>query len=209
VGRPRLLALLPKSFGLLYHMRGMAVEAAREFSSALDLSRAGGFDLQALSVSENLADVLWMVGDLERALAAARDIVEQCKRVSIAHKVNWGWIYGNLLGILTELGELDEATAVGRRAMPYLRVSGSVWALMDHYALRLAKTGQAETAARVLGWVDNTFVPKGIQRQPNELRAMQTTLALLRGQLPADELARLCAEGAQISEEEACRLALL
>lgn len=207
-GRPRLLALLPKSFGVLYHMRGMAVEAAREFGSALELSRAAGYDVQALTLLENLADMLWMVGDLDQALAAARDIVERCKQVSIAQCVNWDWVYGNLFGILTERGELAEAAAVGRQAMPHLLESGTAWSLMDHYALHLAKSGQIEVAARVLGWIDSVIAPKGVKRQPNEARAMQSTLALLRDQLPADELARLCAEGAQIGEEEACRLAL-
>jgi hypothetical protein len=61
----------------------------------------------------------------------------------------------------------------------------------------------------VYGWIENIYVQKNMRRQPVEMRTNQSTLALLRDQLPSDELARFCAEGARMSEEEVCRLALL
>ena len=207
--RPRLLALVPKSFGLLYTIRGMTADAVREFSSALELSRAAGDEILELTILENMANVLWNAGDLAQALAAARNVVEQCKQVKIAHKVGWGWVYGNLFGILTEYGELAEALAVGRLAMPFLQEASSVWILMDHYALRSAKVGQVEAAAHAYGWINNIFAQKNIKRQPNELRANQSTLALLRDQLSQDEFARLCADGARMSEKEVCQLVLV
>jgi predicted ATPase/DNA-binding winged helix-turn-helix (wHTH) protein len=207
--RQRLLAMVPKSFGLLYTIRGMTADAMREFCSALQLSRAAGDEILELTIMENMANVLWDAGDLVQALAAARNVVERCKQVKIAHKVGWGWVYGNLFGILTECGELTEASAVGRLAMPYLQEASSVWILMDHYALRLAKVGKVEAAARVYGWIQNTYAQKHVMRQPLELRTSQNTLALLRDQLSPDELARFFAEGARMSEKEVCHLALL
>ena len=207
--RPRLLAMVPKCFGLMHTMRGMNTEAMHEFSSALALSRVAGDEILELTVLENMANVLWIAGDLPSALAAARAVLERCKQVKIAHRVGWGWIYGNLFGILTESGELAEACAVGRLAMPYLVEASAVWIMMDHYALRMAKVGSAEDAARVFGWINEVYAQKDRPRQPTEHRANQNTLALLRERLSPDQLARLCADGARMSEKEACRLSVL
>jgi len=207
--RPRLLAMLPKAFGLLYTMSGTTDAAVREFQNALVLSRQAGDEILELTVLENVANALWLAGDLPKALAAARDVVEQCKQVKIAHKVGWGWVYGNLFGILVESDKLAEASAVGRLAMPYLMEASSVWVMMDHFALRLAKVGSAEPAARVCGWIDNYFEQRQLKRQPNEYRSNQSALALLRDKLSSDELGRLCAEGARMSEQQVCQLAVL
>jgi tetratricopeptide (TPR) repeat protein len=206
--RPRLLALLPKTFAMYYYMRGMRAETVRENLSALALARAGGYEILALTIEENLADSLWLTGDLPEALAAARNVVEQCKRVKVSHKITWGWIYGNLLGILTEMGELDEAAIVGRLAMPYLHESNSVRMSMDHFALRLAKTGLLREAALALGWTSFQYLSAGYIRQPNELRSMNSTSKILSEHLPPDEITRLYADGTQLSEREVCNIAV-
>lgn len=207
--RPRLLALMPKAFAMFYYMRGMRAETVRENMSALALARAGGYEILALTVEENLADSLWLAGDLPQALAAARNVVEQCKRVKFAHKITWGWIYGNLFGILTESGELDEAVVIGRLVIPYLREANSVRILMDHFALRLAKSGFLREAALVHGWTNFQFSSAHFARQPNELRAMNSAAKILSENFSPDQVRELCAEGATLSENEICALAVL
>ncbi|MBK9623959.1 MAG: winged helix-turn-helix domain-containing protein [Rhodocyclaceae bacterium] len=207
--RPRLQTLLPKTMAMIYYMRGMPAETVRENGKALLLAKAGGYEILALLLEENLADSLWLAGDLPQALAAARSVVEQCKQVSVAHKIPWAWIYGNLFGILTESGELVEAREIGRRTMHFLREADIPWLVMDHYALRSAKTGDAATSARIHGWINEYFLRKQITRQPNELRAMTSTAALLRELLPPKVLAPLLLEGAQLSEDAICQLAVL
>ena len=206
--RPRVLALLPKTLAMFYYMRGMAAETVRENLRALELARAGGYEILALTVEENLADSLWLAGDLPQALAAARNVVELCKQVKVSHKITWGWVYGNLFGILTESGELAEALEIGRLAMPYLREANSVAILIDHYTLRVAKAGHLVVAARLHGWINAYFLSKRRARQPNELRAMNSAAKILREHLAPDVLAQLCAEGALLSEPEICNLAL-
>jgi uncharacterized protein (DUF2267 family) len=73
----------------------------------------------------------------------------------------------------------------------------------------MAKAGSVEDAARVFGWINEVFAQRNMPRQPSEYRANQSTLALLRDRLPPDELVRLCAEGARMSEKEACQLSVL
>jgi len=45
-------------------------------------------------------------------------------------------------------------------------------------------------------------------RDPNDARAQASLHALLREKLPADERETLLAEGAVLSEDDACRLAI-
>jgi hypothetical protein len=207
--RPRLLALLPKTMAMIYYMRGQTAETVMENKIALTLAREGGYEVLALLVEENLADSLWLAGDLPQALAAARNVVDQCKRVSIAHKIPWAWIYGNLFGILTECGELREARALGRDTMQFLREANIPWMIMDHYALYMAKAENLIVSAQIHGWINAYFLHKKITRQPNELRAMESTVALLRDQLAPDLFAQLCAQGAQLSEDEVCKIAVM
>ena len=206
--RPLLLALLPKTLAMLHYMQGRQAETGRQNARALKLARAGGYEILAITIEENIADSLWLAGDLPGALAATRNVIEQCKRVKAAHKVNWGWIYGNYLGMLVETGELAEAAGIARLAMPCLREANSTRRVMDHFALRLAKAGRPEEAAVVHGWINDHFTSKRITRQPNELRAMNSTASLLRDQLSPGVLARLLADGAQLTEQEVCRVAL-
>ena len=208
-GRPRLLALMPKTFAMFYYMHGMQEETKRENLRALELARVGGYEILALTIEENIADFLWLVGDLPQALAVARSVIEKCKRVKVSHKITWGWIYGNLFGILTELGELDEAAIIGRMVMPYGREANSVRIHMDHFASRLAKTGLLREAALVLGWNNFQFSNARVNRQPNELRAMKSTSVLLLKHFSPEILAQLCAEGAALSEDEVCKIAVM
>lgn len=206
--RPRLQALLPKTRAMFFYMRDMRDETVCENLRALALARAGGYEVLALTVEENLADSWWLAEDLPRALAAARHVIEQCKRIKAARKVNWGWVYGNYCGILIECGELDEAAQVARLTMSHLVESNSARIAMDHFALRLAKTGHVVEAARVLGWIDHQFAQHRIVRQPNELRANRSTARLLRAHLSEERIAALCEEGSQLSEAAVCALAL-
>ena len=63
-------------------------------------------------------------------------------------------------------------------------------------------------AARLAGYADSAHAARQATRQANEARARNRLQLLLREKLSADELERLLADGAKISEEEACRVAL-
>jgi len=207
VGRPRFSALIPSSFGLVQSARGDGRGSAAHFADAARLSMAGGFEGQAFQALGNLADALWMQGDLDGALAAARDALAQSKRSVFATRNNVGLARANLHGILTERGDLAEALAIGREFVGPARDVGALWIVIDHFALRLAKSGRYADAARVSGWNDAVVRAKDVRRQINEQRAYDSTHAILRANLPAAELERLLADGAKLSEDEVSRLA--
>jgi predicted ATPase len=206
LARPRLVAQVPSSFGHLHSARGDGRASAACYAEAGRLALAGGYYGQLFRDLGNLADSLWLQGDLDGALAAARDALVQSTRSTFSTRNNVGLALNNLHGILVERGDLTEALAVGRKLLPLAREVGSLWMILDHCALRLAKVGRHVAAAHVSGWTDAAVRAKGVGRQTNEQRASASALAILRANLPAAELDRLLAQGARMNEDDVCRL---
>ena len=71
-----------------------------------------------------------------------------------------------------------------------------------------ALAGKPHDAARIAGYSGYLWRQSKATRQPNEARAYERMLALLREKLTADELESLFAEGSMLTEDEACGLAL-
>jgi hypothetical protein len=110
--------------------------------------------------------------------------------------------------VLTERGELDEALSCARDGLPLLEEAGCAWSMLDHMALWVAMTGKPQNAARIAGYEDAMFAAKKTSRQANEARARGRLQKLLQEQLAAQELDRLLADGAQLTDGEACRIAM-
>src|SRR5207249_407636 len=154
----------------------------------------------------NLAEITWALGDLDAALASYRETIALARKLPLSPSLTLGFCLTNLAGVHTERGELDEALAAACEGLPLRRELGSAWVTMDHLALRAALAGKVANAARLTGFADSAFATKESSRQPNEARAHRRVLALLREKLAADALGPLLAEGAMMTEDEACRL---
>lgn len=205
---PKALASYFREFGFLKMLTGDAASARTHFEKALSLYRGAGADHFALITIGNLADVSWALGDLDVALAGFRETVALMRSTPTTTRSTLGASLTNLAGVLTERGELNEALATAREGLSLLKEGGYAWLFADHAALRAALAGKVVNAARVAGFVDAAHSAKEASRQPNEARARERLQALLRKKLTADELERLLAEGAKMSEDEACRMAL-
>ena len=68
--------------------------------------------------------------------------------------------------------------------------------------------GNLVSAACIAGHADHGYSSRSAERQPNEARARERLRAVLDERLAPEDLERLLDEGARMSEEEACRLAL-
>ena len=110
--------------------------------------------------------------------------------------------------MLTERGELGEALSCARDGLPLLEEAGCAWTMLDHMALWAAMIGKPQNAARIAGYEDAMYAAKKTSRQANEARARDRLHKLLREQLAAQELDRLLADGAQLTDGEACRIAM-
>jgi predicted ATPase len=182
--------------------------ARMQMEKALSLYRRTGAERGALRMLGSIADLAWVSGDLDAALAGFRETVALYRKLRLTDRWVLGPSLANLAGVLTERGDLDEALVAAREGLPLLRNKGYTWIFVDHVALRAALAGKMATAARVAGYADSTFAAKETSRQPNEARARARLQALLHEKFAADELERLRTEGATMSEDEAWRMAL-
>jgi hypothetical protein len=161
-----------------------------------------------MQLSCRLADAAWACGDLVAASCGFRENIEQLRKSAIPANDLLGLNLAYLAGVLTEQGEIDAALTAAREALPLLQDTGYAWRTTDHFALRTALAGKLANAAQLTGFTDAAYAAKNSPREPNEARALARLHTLLREKLAPDELARLLTEGAKLSEEEACRLAL-
>jgi len=205
---PRLLAEYLDSASVLALMRGDAVRAREITERALALCGRIGAERLALILITNLADMTWMAGDLERAEAALREALAMARNMPISREHALSTAENNLLGVLVEKGQIDEALALARGAYTMVAEPQTAWMIMDHLALRAALAGKHGNAAKLAGFADAGYAMRKVPRQPNEVRARARLGELLQPRYSADELAALLAAGAALADAAACELAL-
>jgi hypothetical protein len=141
-------------------------------------------------------------------LVAFREAISLARNSLPARRLALALALTNFAGVLTECGRFDEALTAAREGLPVRLEFMFAWCTLDHLALRAGLTGKLASAGRISGYADRAYAANGSERQPNEARARDRLLALLREQLTSEEIAKLTAEGAEMTEDEACRLAL-
>ena len=207
-GMPRLISEIITTRASIRLPAGDMPGARSDQETALALFRSAGADRSALNTLSNLADADWAMGNLAEAIAGFREAAARLRQAPIVHDDLLAVTLGNLVGALTEQGNLEEARSVAREALPLLREDETAWLWFDHFALLAAECDRIEDAARLAGYAEAALVAHERVRQPNEMRARASLDAMFRDRLPADKLERLLAEGALLSQEDACRLAL-
>src|SRR5206468_6931253 len=143
------------------------------------------------------------------AEASLREYIAMRGRASV-RRSRLANAFALLAGILTERGDLDAALDAVRESVSLLEqdAGNDAWSVMDHFALRAARAGTVENAARIAGYADASFTAKQATRDGNEARSRAAVQALLSERLHPDRLEHLMREGAGLTEHEACRLAL-
>jgi len=207
-GVPKALAACYDAGGLLKLRTDDQAAARLDYERALALYRSAGAERQAFAMRSHLADLAWVLGDLDAALAGFRETLGLLRASPLTNKGTLGICLANLAGVLVERGELAEALATAREGLPLLREGGYAWMVLDHFAVRAALAGESERAVHIAGYADSVHAEKQASRQPNEARARARLEAILRERLAAEGLERLLAEGAAMSEEAIYALAL-
>ncbi|HVJ54568.1 MAG TPA: winged helix-turn-helix domain-containing protein [Aliidongia sp.] len=198
----RSLAICALGFGTLHFETGSWPDARREFDLARTLYQAADSIRMAVIVSGNLAEAIWAGGDLEAAIATVREALDLAQREAIT---GVGQTSGSLVGMLTARGDLDEALALARAAVPLCREDEYLHWLFPHLALRVAKAGRLEDAARLWGYFDhfNRRTP-----EVNERGALDALTALLHDRLSPGRADELREAGCYLDEDLAIDLAL-
>ncbi len=207
-GLPKAQAFYYSENGTMKMMAGELSEARTSYHESARLYRSMGAETAALAILGNIGDLTWAMGDLDAALAAFSETVPLLRKSPVARKDILGNNLMNLAGVQVERGELAEALTAAREGLPLLLEGGYAWNMLDHLALRAALVGKHASAASLAGFTDATYKAKETARQPNEARVRERLQGFLAGHFAHHDLERLFADGAKMSEEEACRVAL-
>lgn len=205
---PTLAGLMHLAAGFVHMMEGDPSRARESFAEAVrnfELAGASSLVLQALS---DVGDSAWACEDFDAAESAFREALVRIRGTFHEHSDVYGVPLMNLAGVLVEKGELDEGGAMLREALPVMMDMGQAWAFYDLLSLRLALARGYEDAARLHGAAIAAFAAHKSEVQPNEKRLRDKVDRLLRDNLRDADRERLMREGALLSEEAACRLAL-
>ncbi|MFO1399579.1 MAG: winged helix-turn-helix domain-containing protein [Burkholderiales bacterium] len=188
--------------------RGLRDEAIARHRETLRASVAtGDWRLEAIAWG-NTVDVLWQFGALEEAAREALTY-HAALRARPATDADMGNCCNNALGILCELGRLDETLPLAREALVAMRRSGVFF--LEQWAHFFWLHGQPERAARMIGAAEAEAQRSGTP-QVNEKRMLERARAALMAALPPADWACLHDIGtaltrAQIADDIAAGLA--
>jgi predicted ATPase len=205
---PRLRASYLANAGLLKMLTNDLAGAQSLQQAALELYREIGSAVGTAGSLNNLANTSWALGDLNAAESAFRDAAVMHRNSGHRGKDPLGFTLGNLAGVLTEQGKLDDALEAAREGLPLLRAAGNAWAVIDHLAVRAALAGNLVSAIKIAGFADAAHAAKDATRQPNEQRARKRVDQVAENHLDVETIEQYLADGARMTEAEACRLAL-
>lgn len=207
-GVPAVMAPYFHAAGFVRKLAGDLVGARMHYEKGLALYRSAGSERDATQLCGALADTNWALGELDAAANGFREVVERMRGSNKGTKLVLGLNLTNLAGVLIERGDFAEALGAAREGLELRRAAGYAWGALDHLALRAALVGRCVDAARIAAYVDAVFAARGVVRQANEARARARLERLLGEHVNAHERAAWAAEGAAMTEDDVCRLAL-
>ncbi|HZV77524.1 MAG TPA: adenylate/guanylate cyclase domain-containing protein [Candidatus Babeliales bacterium] len=186
------------------------VRAARElFTQALAAYKALGNESGTAVVLGNTAELEFAEKHPELALQAASEALEILVRGKNAAHI--AYAHTNCTAYRIAIGDLSAARDSAREALRVARQVQSdviIAGAMLHLALLAVLGGDAQRCGRLLGYAEAQFTALGVQRGGPEQWGYDKLMAPLRETLSADEIARLAAEGAAWSEDQAVAEAL-
>ncbi len=207
--------LPPGLLARLFTMRAHFLAACGDYEAAaadklatLRVYERCGDERGIRQAQANLADMALARGQVQEAVRLGREHAASLRRLPRMHLYDHAASFGNLSAALIRAGELGEAQQAGREAIALLQRRGWTHLYLDHFALLALRLGRAADAARALGRARAVLGASADAREINEQRAHDDVLAGLRDALAPDELERLFAEGAVLSDEEAARSAI-
>ena len=109
---------------------------------------------------------------------------------------------------LTELGQVEAALPVARRAYALHEQIGNTLWLLDALSGLAFKRGSVEDADRILGRADSGYTSTHYRRGTLEKRVREKLLIDLRRTLSAPDLRILMREGELLSDDKVAQLAL-
>lgn len=209
IGHKKLLARLLSWWSIVYFVRGDSEAAQKGFTEALSIAKSLADDQLTNTVLGNLAELAFQQKDPTQAIAFSEEILESRRRSG--YPVGNSNTYANLAAYRLALDQTDDARTAAREAIHIARehqFAIHIAYAVQHLGVIAARQGNAETAARLLGYVDEANRSAQVQREPTEQWSYDQLMTALRPRLPEEKIQALLAEGASLTEDEAIEAAL-
>ncbi|HVR47931.1 MAG TPA: adenylate/guanylate cyclase domain-containing protein [Candidatus Binatia bacterium] len=197
------------------------VYASLEFSRG-DLSRAEELYFQALAAYRaledeagtaialgNIAELEFAEGRAERALGYVTEALELASHGKNAESI--ATYHANSAAYRIALGDLGGARKEAREGLRLARqaeIQMAVVILLEHLAVLSALNGDRRSAARLVGYVNVQCSELGLERASTEQQGHDKLVEAMRETLSEHEIAKLEAEGATWTEDQAVEEAL-
>ncbi len=195
--------------GVSAYNRADFVQGREFYLQALDAFKAVGDELSTANVLGNLAELEFADGRAEQALKYVSESLEITSRSKYA--TDLAIVHNNMTAYRIALDKLDEARDSAREALRWAQPEQNTWntaVALQHLALLAAMLGQAESAGRLLGYVNAQYQQLQLEREATEKWAYEKLLATLCEQVGEAELKELAASGETWSEDRAVEEAL-
>ena len=189
--------------------RGDLVAGREVFAQALAAYKALGDESGTAKVLGNLAELEFADGHVEAAVRFVGEGLE----IDLSGKsvINLAIDYINNAAYRIALEDIDtarEAAREGVRLGRQAQDAGLTAVGLQHLALLGAMGREVRSAAHLIGYVNMRYKELGAERETTEKWGYDKLTAALREKLSEDEIAKLAAEGATWSEDQAVEEAL-
>jgi predicted ATPase/DNA-binding winged helix-turn-helix (wHTH) protein len=179
--------------------QGRQAESLARYREAVRASVAtGDWRLEVIDRS-NLVDALWLIGSIEDAAQEARKLTAAL-RARPAADADIVMVFANLIGILSEMGDVDEASTLARDALPIMRRAQTYF--VEEWVYLFWRRGQVDTATLLLGVCDADVLRSGAPLQDNEARLVAQARAALLAGVPPHAFASAHAAGVALDPGE-------
>jgi tetratricopeptide (TPR) repeat protein len=191
-------------------------ESRQCIADAMELSSLRPHCLQA---KNSLAELEFDMGNPRQAVAVAEEAAgavpeDQWDRLFSSDRSAMSALRFNAAAYRLMLGEVEEARLAALDALKlaprwYSSISGRNVAIpAQHLATVAALRGDADRAARLMGYVDGWYAAAGEVREPTEQRTYEILVAALKKRLREADIERLAVAGALLDEEAVRDMAL-
>jgi len=195
--------------GFIASERGDSSAARQMHAQALAAFKALGDETGTAQVLANLAELEFADGHPKEALRLVSEALQITLRGHNARHI--AMFYSNSAAYRIALGDVTGARESALDGLGFARHAQSELNTaigLQHLAVLAVLAGDAERAARLLGYVDTQYALHGYEREGTEQWSCDKLMAGLREALLKDEIAKLTTEGAQWSEDRAVEEAL-
>lgn len=181
--------------GHLARLAGRPTEALELYRDAVRVSVSTRDWLLEMIARENLTDFLWETGPIEDAACEARGVVDELRARPLT-ELDMAHPFAMAIGILSEMGRVNEASALALEALPLMRHARDPF--IEEWVYLFWRRGQFDTATRLLGASDAERARFATPLRENERRLLAEARPVLAALLPPEAFASGLAAGAAL-----------